>query len=124
MLDFIRIACAVPAVKVGDVKKNAADICAWIQKADARNADVVVFPEMALTGYTCQDLFFQDALYEGVKAGLREIVACSAKCPAVTIAVGLPVRLGVQMFNCAAVISGGKVRGVAAKTYIPIYNEF
>ena len=50
MLDFIRIACAVPEVKVGDVKKNAADICAWIEKADAQKADVLLFPELALTG--------------------------------------------------------------------------
>ena len=65
MLDFIRIACAVPDVKVGDVKKNAEEICGWIEKADAQNADVIAFPELALTGYTCGDLFFQDTLYNG-----------------------------------------------------------
>ena len=58
MLDFIRIACAVPAVRVGDTAKNAEDICAYIEKADAERADIVLFPELALTGYTCQDLFF------------------------------------------------------------------
>ncbi len=124
MLDYIRIACAVPAVKVGDVKKNAADICDYIEKADAQNADIIVFPEMALTGYTCQDLFFQDTLYEGVKVGLREIAACSEAHPAITAVVGLPVRVGMRMFNCAAVISGGQVQGLVPKTYIPNYNEF
>ena len=124
MLDYIRIACAVPAVKVGDVKKNAEDICDYIAKADAQNADVIVFPEMALTGYTCQDLFFQDTLYDGVKAGLREIVSCSEAHPAITAVVGLPVRMGMQMFNCAAVISGGEIQGIVPKTYIPNYNEF
>ena len=124
MLDYIRIACAVPAVKVGDAKKNAADICDYIARADEQNADVIVFPEMALTGYTCQDLFFQDTLYEGVKAGLREITACSEAHPAVTAVVGLPVRGGMRMFNCAAVISGGQVQGLVPKTYIPNYNEF
>lgn len=124
MLDFIRIACAVPAVRVGDVKKNTQDICAYIEKADAQNADIVVFPELALTGYTCQDLFFQDALYDAVKAGLRKIVACSKAHPGITAVVGLPVRVGVQMFNCAAVICGGKVQGIVPKTYIPNYNEF
>lgn len=59
MLDFIRIACAVPAVRVGDTAKNAEDICAYIEKADARQADIVLFPELALTGYSCQDLFFR-----------------------------------------------------------------
>ena len=124
MLDFIRIACAVPAVRVGDVKKNTQDICDYIVQADEKNADIVVFPEMALTGYTCQDLFFQDTLYEGVKQGLREIVCCSKSHPGVTAVVGLPVRMGMQMFNCATVISGGEVQGFVPKTYIPNYNEF
>lgn len=124
MMDFIRIACAVPAVAVGDVKKNTEDICAYIEKADAREADIVLFPEMAMTGYTCQDLFFQDTLYEGVKQGLRRIMACSQKHPVLTAVVGLPVRAGGQMFNCAAVISGGKLHGLVPKTYIPNYNEF
>ena len=64
MLDYIRIACAVPPVKVGDTVKNAEDICRYIEKADEAGADLVVFPELALTGYTCQDLFFQDTLHE------------------------------------------------------------
>ena len=124
MLDYIRIACAVPAVRVGDVKKNTGDICRYIAEADAQKADVVLFPEMALTGYTCQDLFFQDALYEGVKQGVREIVACSQTHPDITAVVGLPVRGVGQMYNCAAVISGGKIHGLVPKTYIPNYNEF
>lgn len=124
MLDYIRIACAVPAVAVGDTKKNAEDICAFLKKANEQNVDLLVFPEMALTGYTCQDLFFQDALYEGVKRGLREILEASSACPAVTAVVGLPLRIGVRMFNCAAVISGGEVRGIVPKTSIPNYNEF
>lgn len=124
MLDFIRIACAVPAVRVGDVEKNTEEICRFICDADTKNADVIVFPEMAMTGYTCQDLFFQDTLYEAVKAGLRKILTCSGEHPGLLIAVGLPVRVGAQMFNCAAVIRGGKLRGLPSKTYIPNYNEF
>lgn len=124
MLDFIRIACAVPAVRVGDVNKNTQDICEYIARADEKKADLLVFPEMALTGYTCQDLFFQDTLWEGVKGGLERIAACSEVHPAVTAVVGLPLRVGMRMFNCAAVICGGKVRGLVPKTYIPNYNEF
>ena len=124
MLDYIRIACAVPAVRVGDTKKNAADICEFLKKADVQKVDLLVFPEMALTGYTCQDLFFQDALHRGVKEGLREVLDASAACPAVTAVVGLPLRIGAQMFNCAAVISGGEVRGIIPKSSIPNYNEF
>ena len=123
MLDFIRIACAVPPVKVGDVQKNARDICACIEKADAQNADLIVFPEMSLTGYTCQDLFHQELLHQGVKAGMKEIAACSKDHPGLTIVVGLPVQVGMQMFNCAAVVVNGSVT-LTAKRYIPNYNEF
>ena len=124
MLDFIRIACAVPAVRVGDVKQNTRDICDFMKQAEENQADILLFPEMALTGYTCQDLFFQDALYNAVLDGIRQITACSRACPALTIVVGAPVRVGMQMFNCALVISGGAVLGAAPKTYIPNYNEF
>ena len=86
MLDYIRIGCAVPAVRVGDTRKNAEDICDYLRKADAQNVDLLVFPEMSLTGYTCQDLFFQDTLNEGVWAGLGEILETSAACPRVTAA--------------------------------------
>ena len=124
MLDFIRIACAVPAVRVGDTAKNAEDICAYIGKADAQQADIVLFPELALTGYTCQDLFFQDALWTGVQDGIRRIADCTKNHPGVTAVVGLPVRTGMRLYNCAAVISRGKIHALVPKTYIPNYNEF
>ena len=122
MLDFVRIACAVPPVKVGDVKKNTADICAYIEKADLQKADIVVFPELALTGYSCGDLFFQDALHHSVKEGLKRIVECSKEHPEITAVVGLPVRVGPQMYNCAAVIKAGRIEGLVPKTYIPNDN--
>lgn len=124
MLDYIRIGCAVPAVRVGDTRKNAEDICEFLRKADAQNVDLLVFPEMSLTGYTCQDLFFQDTLNEGVWAGLREILETSAVCPRLTAVVGLPLRLGARMFNCAAVVARGRIQGIVPKTAIPNYNEF
>ena len=119
MLDFIRIATAVPPVRVGDVAKNVQNICAYMEKADAQNADIVLFPELALTGYTCGDLFFQDALWNGVKAGLSQIVTCSAKYPQLTTVVGMPLRLGGKLFNCAAVISSGEIQGIVPKIHIP-----
>ena len=118
MLDFVRIACAVPAVKVGDVRKNTEDICAFVEKADAANADIVLFPELCLTGYTCGDLFFQDALWKAVKKGMEEICACSEKYPALNIVVGLPVRLNSKLLNCAALIRNGGLRGIVPKTYL------
>ena len=119
MLDFIRIACAVSPVKVGDVKKNAADICAYIEKADLQKADIVLFPELALTGYSCGDLFFQDALHNAVKEGLRRILECSKEHPEITAVVGLPMRVGPQMYNCAAMICDGQIIGIVPKTHIP-----
>ena len=124
MLDFIRIACAVPAVRVGDVTKNVEDICTRIAGADAAGTDLVVFPEMALTGYTCADLFFQESLLSSCRQGLAAITACSARYPAVTAVVGLPAMVRGQMYNCGAVISGGRVHGLVPKTYLPNYNEF
>ena len=118
MLDFIRIACAVPAVKVGDVKKNSADICAYIEKADAQNADLIVFPELAMTGYSCGDLFFQDTLWNAVKDGLKQICQCSEEHPAVNVVVGAPVKINSKLLNCAIVIRNGGMRGVVPKTYL------
>ena len=122
MLDYIRIACAVPAVKVGDVKKNTEAICSYMEKADAEQADIVLFPELSLTGYTCGDLFYLDTLHNAVEAGLGEILRCSQAHPELTAVVGLPVRMGMQLANCAAVIAGGVLRGLVSKTYLPDYG--
>ncbi len=120
MLDFIRIACAVPSVTVGDVQRNARDICEYMARADAAGADVVVFPEMALTGYTIGDLLYQDALWKGVKEGLRTIADCTNQHPNMTAVVGLPVRIDTRYYNCAAVISGGMVNGIVPKSSLTI----
>ena len=124
MLDFVRVACAVPDVRVGDPLQNARNHCAILEKADAKKVDILVFPELSLTGYTCQDLFFQDSLNDAALAGLGEILNCSRLHPDVVAVVGLPVRRGCRMFNCAAVLSGGMVQGLVPKTYIPNYPEF
>ena len=124
MLDYIRIACAVPPVRVGDTVKNVRDICERIAEADEKGADVVLFPELALCGYSCADLFFQESLLRGCHRGLKQIAACSAEHPRITVAVGLPAVIGGQMYNCAAVLSGGVCRGLVPKTYLPNYSEF
>ncbi len=118
MLDFIRIACAVPAVKVADVEKNTLDICNYIEKADAQKVDLLVFPELALTGYTCGDLFLQDCLWNGVQEGLRKIAGCTAAHPQVTVVVGAPLRLNTKLLNCAVVLQNGRIRGVVPKIYL------
>jgi len=118
MLDFIRIAAVVPRVQVGDIDTNVAEICRYIGEADEKQVDVVTFPELSVTGYTCADLFFQQELLCAEKTGLRQILECSAEHPAVTAVVGITATIVSQLYNCAAVISGGEIRGLVPKTYI------
>ena len=124
MLDYIRIACAVPDVSVGNVKKNCQDICTFMAQADEKNVDLLVFPELALTGYSCGDLFFQDALQDAVKTALQNILSASAEHGELTAVVGLPVRVDGELFNCAAVITAGELRGLAVKTFLPDYGGY
>ena len=124
MLEYIRVASAVNPVRVGDAVQNAQDICRQIRQADEAGCDLVVFPELALTGYTCADLFFQNTLLNESMKGIQEIMACSAQHPNVVAAVGTPAVVEGQMYNCAAVISGGQLRGLVTKTHLPNYNEF
>ncbi|MBO7252846.1 MAG: NAD(+) synthase, partial [Oscillospiraceae bacterium] len=122
MLDFIRIACAVPDIKVGDVTQNVENICRFVSQADEKQVDVLVFPELSVTGYTCGDLFFQDTLIRGAETGLVKILECTRAYPALTVLVGLPVRSGMKLLNCAAVISGGELKGLVSKTWLPDYD--
>ena len=124
MLDYIRIACAVPAVQVADTVRNTKDICDYISKADAADCDIVVFPELAVTGYTCADLFFQENLLKATALALKEIAAYTVDLPAITAVVGAPVVICGQMYNCGVVLSGGVIRGIVPKTYLPNYKEF
>ncbi len=124
MLDYIRIACAVPAVRVGDTEQNARDICNKIAEAENAGCDLAIFPELALTGYTCGDLFFQETLLDSAVAGLNEICKYTEKFPSLSVAVGLPLVIGGQMYNCGALLSGGKIHGIVPKTYLPNYKEF
>lgn len=124
MLDFIRIGTAVPPVTVGDAAKNTEDICAKIRQADEAGCDLVIFPELALTGYTSADLFFQNTLQTESMRGLARIIEFTALHPRVTAVVGVPVVMEGQMYNCGAVISAGKLWGIVPKTYLPNYNEF
>ena len=124
MLDFIRIACAVPPVKVGDVKKNAQDICDYIVKADLQKVDVVVFPELSLTGYSCGDLFFQKPLLDAALDGLKQVVACTGEHRQIHAVVGLPLMIRGRLYNCAAVVAHGQVIGIVPKTHIPDHGSF
>ena len=123
MLDVIRVAAAVPNVVVADVARNKAEIMKAAEKADKNGADIVSFPELCLTGYTCGDLFFQQTLLDSAKSALAELAKFTGKLGCITV-TGLPIELNGRLFNCAAVTGGGRVLGIVPKTYIPNYNEF
>ncbi len=121
MFDFIRLACAVPEVEVGNTEFNTQEIIKYIDIN--KDADVIVFPELSVTGYTCADLFFQRTLIDGAKKGIAKIVETTKDSNSV-IAVGAPLIIGGQLYNCAVVMSHGRVNGIAVKTFIPTYNEY
>ena len=123
MKDFIRVAAAVPEVSVGDPFKNAENIINKMKEISEKHPQLAVFPELSLTGYTCQDLFFQDSLLQNTLTALKSVISASENTDYIS-AVGLPLKIGGELYNCAAIISGGKLYGIAVKTYIPTYNEF
>jgi len=113
----------VPGVRVADPAHNAGQVLAQMREAAARRAAVVLFPELCLSAYSCEDLFQQRALLDASLAALARVVEASAALPVVTV-VGLPLALEHQLYNCAAVVAGGRVLGVVPKTYLPNYREF
>ena len=123
MFDYVRVASAVPAMSVGNVEFNTEQICEMIKKASEKKADIISFPELAITGYTCGDLFFQSVLLGRAVRGLEKIIEASAHNK-ISVIVGLPLLIDGQLYNCAAVINDGIVSGISVKTFIPNYNEF
>lgn len=121
MFDFIRLACAVPDVEVGNTEFNTQEIIKYIDIN--KDADIIVFPELSVTGYTCADLFFQKTLIDGAKHGLRRIAQTTNDTDS-AVAVGAPLVIGGQLYNCAVMMSHGRVDGIAVKTFIPTYNEY
>jgi NAD+ synthase (glutamine-hydrolysing) len=121
--DFARVAVGVPRLRVADPTFNAAETILLMERALAERAVVALFPELGISAYTCDDLFHQRALLEAVDAGLRTVVEATRRLPLVAV-VGLPLQVQHLLFNCAAVIRGGRVLGVVPKTYLPNYREF
>jgi len=123
MEKIVRIGCAVPRAAIGDVAKNTGDICAYMKKAARENCEILLLPELAITGYTCGDLFFQQLLRSAAKDALKELTACSAENPGLTVVVGLPLELEGALYNCAGVIRGGQILGVVPKMYLTDHRE-
>jgi len=120
---FVRVAVATPAVRVGDPAFNAEATGALMREAARKKAIVCVFPELGLSAYTCEDLFHQQALLEGVERAFASLLGRTRNLPLAAF-VGLPVLLDGLLYNCAALICRGKLLGVAPKTYLPNYREF
>ncbi len=120
---FLKVAAAVPQVRVADCGHNAERIVALAEEAARRGVEIVAFPELAVTGYTCGDLLLQSTLLDAADEALEEIVRATRKLP-LTILVGAPLRHGTTLYNCAAVLTQGRILGVVPKSYIPDYSEF
>ena len=118
---MIRVMAAVPRDYLASPEKNAQEIAALLQKADEEGAELAVFPELCLCGYTVGDLVSHPALLEGCKKALKTLMELKTRCAFV---VGLPLDMTGRLFNCAAVVAGGKLVGIVPKTHLPNAGEF
>ncbi|MBP5338826.1 MAG: NAD(+) synthase [Prevotella sp.] len=120
---LIKVAAAIPGVRVADVENNVLQMESLLAQAEGRGAELIVFPELSMTGYCCQDLFRQQLLLDKAEEGLLTLLDFTRKLDIIAV-VGVPVRIGTLLYNCAAVIQHGTLLGVVPKTYLPNYNEF
>ena len=120
---FVKVAAAIPAVKVADCKFNAQQTETQIMVADGKGVQIVIFPELNLTGYSCGDLFSHRILIEQAEMALMQVVNNTRQLDIVSI-VGMPVVVNSTLANCAVVFQRGKILGVVPKTYLPNYKEF
>lgn len=120
---FYKTAAVTFAVQIGNVFYNAKKIAEYIQKAEDEHVQLVVFPELSLTGYTCADMFLRNDFIKQAEYAFRDIKATTAG-KSVLVCVGMPVEDHGKLYNCAVYVQGGTIIGVIPKTYIPNYGEF
>lgn len=120
---FIRVAAATPRVKVADVDANVEEICRMAEIAENEQVSILAFPELSVTGYSCGDLFAQELLVSRAEEGVKRLKTFS-RGKSLTLVVGVPVRVRGSLYNCAAVIQNGSLKGIVPKIYLPTYNEF
>ena len=120
---LIKVAAAVPAVKVADIDYNVKEIERLIALAEGQGVEVICFPELCMTGYSCQDLFKEQLLLTKAEEGLIDLMDFSRKLDVISV-IGMPVQVDGLLLNCAVVLQGGTILGVVPKTYLPNYNEF
>ncbi len=121
--NFVRVALAIPEVRVADPAFNAQRVIALMRQAAERDALLVAFPELGLSAYSCEDLFHQQALLDASREALVRVLEASRDLPTIAV-VGLPVPVDHLLFNCAAIVHRGRLLGVVPKTYLPNYREF
>ena len=119
---FIRVSAAVPQVRVAAVSHNVSEICRLGEEAEARQVSIVVFPELAVTGATCADLFRNSRLIEAAEDGIAQIVRFSSGRNLV-IAAGAPVLVRGKLYSCAVIIRDGRIAGIVPKTYVSAENR-
>ncbi len=120
---FVRVGSIVNKLVLADSLSNGKEIVKMIKKASKEGVAIVSTPELCITGYTCQDLFLQDELITKSYEALGNIVKETEKLDIISI-LGMPIKVDNQMFNCAVVVSKGKILGAVPKTYVPNYSEF
>ena len=120
---FVNVAAAVPVVKVADVDYNVQQVEGLIAQAEGRKVEVIVFPELCITGYSCQDLFKEQLLLDRAEQGIMMLLDFTRKLDIISI-IGVPVIINGLLYNCAVVLQGGTILGVVPKTYLPNYAEF
>lgn len=120
---FITVAAAVPSVKVADTEYNVKQIEDFVAQAEGKGVEIIVFPELSITGYSCQDLFLQQLLIEQSEVAVMQLLDFTRKLDIICI-VGAPVNISGSLYNCAIVIQHGVIVGMVPKTYLPNYGEF
>lgn len=123
MNGFIKIAVATPEIHVADCKYNAEQICNAIDEVAKKDVQLLVFPELCLTGYTCSDLFWQNLMLKNAVKQTKRVAEHAADMDTI-IMVGLPFEYEGKLYNVAAVLYHGKVVGLIPKHNIPNYSEF
>ena len=120
---FVRVAAATPELKVADTVYNTEKIKEMIYEAAGKKASAIIFPELAVTGYTCGDLFRDRTLMISAQDSLRKLIEDTADTD-ILVGVGMPVPYMGSLYNCVAVFKSGELLGLPAKKNIPNYSEF
>ena len=120
---FLKVACATPKIKVADCDYNVNEMISIAKESNDKRVKVLVFPELCITAYTCADMFFSNVLLDSANEALKKYIRETQEYDMLSI-LGLPVVYENKIYNCAAVVKGGELLGVIAKSNLPTYGEF